>query len=300
MHAMVVQINQDSRSRREAPRVCLVALIAYKRRPFSKAERHVAQQEAVDRRAGCAVAAGRRRLALLVHRQAEIWKTGFAAWVAQARADGWTITAGTPRPGDGQRPPPSPCRRVQASGRRPGHPRRVDMDRRTAGPAGILVATAAYCWSNRRANSSFACQAIPRSPLRRAICRRRCRWHAEPWPRFADIGVTDLRIAGDLATVGSLQVHLDFAPEATASQPAIGLTLEAERVGLPPGPARALGPYIASLAIDGNLSGPVPPGSTVTDQAKAWRGAGGSLDIRHLALTVGIARSHSPRDADAG
>ena len=61
---------------------------------------------------------------------------------------------------------------------------------------------------------------------------------AEPWPRFADIGVTDLRVAGDLATAGSLQVHLDFVPEAKASQTAIGLTLGAERVGLPPGPGR--------------------------------------------------------------
>ena len=35
---------------------------------------------------------------------------GFAAWVAQARADGWTITTGNPQAADGRRPRPSPCR----------------------------------------------------------------------------------------------------------------------------------------------------------------------------------------------
>ena len=63
---------------------------------------------------------------------------------------------------------------------------------------------------------------------------------------------------------------------------------------------RPLGPHIASLAIDGHLNGPVPPGRTATEQAKAWRDGGGSLEIRHLALVWGPLDLTGQRDADAG
>ena len=174
MHAVVVQINQDCRSRREAPRVCLVALIAYKRRPFSKAERYVAQQETVDRRAGCAVAAGRRRFALLVYRQAtsgrRVRRLGCTGTRGRLDDDDWNPEAGG-WPAFATLTVPTVSFRAAT-----GTFRRVDMDRRTAGPAGVLVATWHIIRLHLRANSSFACPAIPRSPLRPAICRRLCRW----------------------------------------------------------------------------------------------------------------------------
>jgi len=211
---------------------------------------------------------------------------GFAVWVAQARADNWTMTTGTPEAGGW---PASATLTVPAVKLQGGDrdilggltytAERLVLRVSLLRPDILLVEPQGEQQLRLSGNPEVAFTA---SHMQAALPVA-----AEPWPRFADIGVTDLRMAGDLATVGSLQVHLDFVPEAKASQAAIGLTLRAERVGLPPGPGRALGPYIASLAIDGNLSGPVPPGSTITDQAKAWRGAGGSLKIRHMALLWG-------------
>ncbi len=211
---------------------------------------------------------------------------GFAVWVAQARADGWTMTTGTPEAGGW----PAfatltvPTVKLQGGDRDilgglTWTAERLALRVSLLRPGILLVVPQGEQQLRLSGNPEVAFTA---SHMQAALPLA-----AEPWPRFADIGVTDLRVAGDLATAGSLQVHLDFVPEAKASQTAIGLTLGAERVGLPPGPGRALGPYIASLAIDGNLSGPVPPGSTITDQAKAWRGAGGSLQIRHMALLWG-------------
>jgi hypothetical protein len=211
---------------------------------------------------------------------------GFAAWVAQARANGWTITTGKPEAG--ARPAsatlPVPTVPLQGGDRDilgglTWTAERLVLQVSLLRPRLLVV--------EPQGEQQLRLSGNPEIPFTASHMQAVLPVAAEPWPRFAEIGVTDLHIAGDLATVGSTQVHLDFAPEATASQPAIGLTLEAERVGLPAGPARALGPNIASLAIEANLSGPAPPGATVTDQAKAWRSAGGSLNIRRVALLWG-------------
>jgi hypothetical protein len=211
---------------------------------------------------------------------------GFAAWVAQVRADGWTIATGKPETGGW------PAAAILT----------VPEVRLQGGDRDIL---GGLTWTAERlvlrvsllrpqilsiepeGGQQLRLSGNPEIPFTASHMHAVLPLAAEPWPHFADIGVTDLRIAGDLATVGTTQVHLDFALEATARQPAIALTLEAGHVGLPPGSARALGPYIASLAIEGDISGPVPPGTIITDQAKAWRSAGGSLNIRHLALQWG-------------
>jgi hypothetical protein len=212
---------------------------------------------------------------------------GFAAWVAQARADGWTITTGG---------------KPQAAGWPAAATLTVPVVKLQGGDRDIL---GGLTWTAERlvlrvsllrprillvepqGEQQLRLSGNPEMAFTAGHMQAALPLAAEAWPRFADIGLTDLRVAGDLATVGDLRAHLDFAPEATASQPAIGLTLQTERVGLPPGPARALGPFIASLAIEGDISGPVPPGNIVTEQAKAWRDARGSLNIRHLALLWG-------------
>jgi len=211
---------------------------------------------------------------------------GFAAWVAQARAAGWTITAGNQQVGGW----PFDTILTMSSARFQGGDRdilggltwtveRLELRVSLLQPRLLLVELQGGQKLRLSDHPEFAFTANQMQavlPL-----------DAEPWPHFATIGMADLRVAGDMVTVGGMRAHFDFAPEAKSGQATIGFTLRAERVGLPPGQARALGPYIASLAMEGGVNGPVPPGRTVTDRAKAWRDASGSLDIRHLALTWG-------------
>ena len=198
---------------------------------------------------------------------------GFTAWVAQARVEGWTIATGKSEAGGW----PVAATLTVPAARLQGGDRdilggltwtaeRLVLRISLLRPRMLLIEPQGGQQLRLSGNPAVAFTA---SHMQAALPV------AEPWPRFADIGVTDLRTAGDLATVGSLRVHLAFASEARANQPAIGLTLETERVGVPPGPARALGPDIASLAIEADVSGPVAPGRTITDQAKSWRDGGG-------------------------
>ena len=183
---------------------------------------------------------------------------GFAVWVAQARADGWTMTTGTPEAGGW----PAfatltvPTVKLQGGDRDilgglTWTAERLALRVSLLRPGILLVVPQGEQQLRLSGNPEVAFTA---SHMQAALPLA-----AEPWPRFADIGVTDLRMAATWRPPGSLQVHLTSCPRQKPARPAIGLTLGAERVGLPPGPGRALGPYIASLAIDGTSAGRCRP-----------------------------------------
>ena len=88
-------------------------------------------------------------------------------------------------------------------------------------------------------------------------------------------------------TIGSLRLHWDMRPAAPSGEPALAFSLDADGIVPPSGVARALGPRIASFAIDGALDGPVPRTRALALRAEAWRDGGGTLEIHHVALTWG-------------
>jgi len=112
---------------------------------------------------------------------------------------------------------------------------------------------------------------------------------AEPWPSFVDVAVQSLRAETPFgeASLQGLRLHLAVEPKARSDDPALTLSLTAEGIGLPPGIPRPLGPRVASLAMEAMLSGPLPVGRTMAEQAAAWRDGGGSLEIRHLTMIWG-------------
>ena len=88
-------------------------------------------------------------------------------------------------------------------------------------------------------------------------------------------------------TIGSLRLRWDMRQAASSGEPALAFSLDADAIGPPSGVARALGPRIASFAIDGALDGPVPHTRALAQRAEAWRDGGGTLEIHHLALAWG-------------
>ncbi len=109
-------------------------------------------------------------------------------------------------------------------------------------------------------------------------------------PPSLDVIVEHMRVdtqVGDDASIGSARLHLDIRPEAQSGDPALIFALRAAAMTLPSGMVHPLGSHIASLAVDGALNGPVPPGRTPAERGAAWRDGGGSLEIRHLALLWG-------------
>lgn len=108
-------------------------------------------------------------------------------------------------------------------------------------------------------------------------------------PSFVELSADGVhaRVPGDKDfSLGALRLHVDLRPDAPAGEPAMAFALQADAVSPPPF-ERVLGPRIASLTADGALDGPVSQAGTPSARAMAWREAGGSLAIRHLALEWG-------------
>ena len=231
-------------------------------------------------------------LAALLH--TAIWRSasdrltqGFGAWTAERRALGWTVRYGAPvRAGW----PLSVSMRVPDFALESG-PRTtpagltwqaealtlrvalLDWDRLVASPGGrqrLDVAGQTFPFAADRMELTLPLEggAIPREGVLEV---ERLRLNS-PWGAF-DLG------RGSLA--------LRSRQSATEAEPAFNVELVLRQLGLPmPGPG-ALGQQVALVELDASLSGPVPPIRQPTQRAEAWRDAGGTLDLRRIALRWG-------------
>jgi len=78
-----------------------------------------------------------------------------------------------------------------------------------------------------------------------------------------------------------------FPHAADASDPSITLSLSALDIDLPEHAAGALGPRIATLALDAQVLGTVPRAQGLAERMSGWRDAGGSLTVPRIALSWG-------------
>jgi hypothetical protein len=212
---------------------------------------------------------------------------GFAAWVAQQRAAGWTEANQAPARGGWPLAATLTVPTISLAGGSPGIP-------------------GGMAWSADRLVLSVA---LPRPDQLQIAAegRQRLRISGNPevsytadqvgvvlplraarWPPYLDVTVDHLRAKmPEDAGVDTLGLHLDLHPDAQSGEPALAFGLKAEAINLPPRIARPLGPRIASLVADGALNGPVPAGRSPEERAASWRDGGGSLEIHRLALDWG-------------
>jgi hypothetical protein len=88
--------------------------------------------------------------------------------------------------------------------------------------------------------------------------------------------------AADTLTLDRLDVDAVAHPAAQQGQAAVSMVIKADGIGLPARLAWPLGPRIASVVLDGALTGPLPAATGLTAAATAWRDDGGSLEVRHV------------------
>ncbi|HEY1934697.1 MAG TPA: DUF2125 domain-containing protein [Acetobacteraceae bacterium] len=249
-------------------------------------------------------------VAILLAEDAALWRyatrqlqTGLDQWVAAQRAAGWTVKAGEPRTGGW----PLAATLTVPDVAIDGAPRlvphgvswsahRVVLRVSLLHPA--ILQIEAPGTGRLRVGSGAG---VPYAARRLAV--------AVPLQSDGPPPVLDLRaehLAIDLpnrpVTVERLTAHVQVSPAAKQAQSAIAVTLRATGVGLPPAMHWALGPRIASLALDAALDGPLPVEGGPTERATTWRNDGGVLEVGRLDTAWGPLRlrANARLDLDAG
>jgi hypothetical protein len=110
-------------------------------------------------------------------------------------------------------------------------------------------------------------------------------------PLLVGIEASNFRIQGSGRSrgisVAGVRLHGSFDPGAAKGEPAASVQLAATQIGLPPGFHSPLGDAIASTEADLSISGPVPPVAGITRRARKWRDEGGSLEVSRFGLVWG-------------
>ena len=227
---------------------------------------------------------------LLWRRGTQQLAAGFAAWAEAARADGWTVDGG----------PPSAA----------GWPFAAELEvprlALTGGLADGLPVPLAWRSDRLRLHvdllharrllllpegrQRLRLGAGAEIPLAADRLQVAVPLDAGATPGVADLAGTNLRIGmpGSEATltVALLAGHGEWRKGASPAGSTFDFALTAEEIAVPMRPS-ALGSRVAAFSAQGTLKGPLPPQPDLAARAAAWRDAGGTLELRSLALGWG-------------
>jgi hypothetical protein len=223
-------------------------------------------------------------------------EAGFAAWIADRRAEGWSVSAGPLTHGGW---PLSARLTVPDLSMIDG---KEDIPQGIAWKADRLVLNVALLQPRLLV---IAPQRMQRLHLGNEA---EIRFMADKFdaviqldrdvpPHTIDVAATNLRVglpasegpASDLMVAG-LTLRAEMRPTAPRGEAVLAATLTALDIALPPAPhemAWALGPRIASLIVDAALNGPLPQGPGLKARANVWRDRGGTLQLHRIALAWG-------------
>lgn len=275
----MVVIRGSDRLAAAASRVCLISGLPVIRRPgIGPGRKELAMRRGVRIMLPSAL------LIAVIAGHTALWvsatdhlKSGFAAWVAQRRAAGWQIEAGSPARGGwplaatltipdlslSAGPADAPGRIAWRADRvvlslSVRHPDLLGIDVDGTQTARVLPAPA-QSFTADQFHIDAALGRISSGPV-------------------ASIVVRALR--GEALTIGLLSGQVS-----TGTDPAVTTSVEA--IDLPTSDAGPFGRRISSLAIDATLHGGLPRPGTLTESAAAWRDGGGSVEVTHFALGWG-------------
>jgi hypothetical protein len=108
----------------------------------------------------------------------------------------------------------------------------------------------------------------------------------------ADLAAAGLHaaVAGGAIDIATLALHAEDRPTAGRGEAALTVTGSAEAIGLPAmrdGRPWPFGSRITSISFDAAVTGPLPGAADLATRAAAWRDGGGALELRRLALGWG-------------
>jgi hypothetical protein len=220
---------------------------------------------------------------------------GWAAWIADRRAAGWTVSTGAPERGGWPLAATLSVPQVALQGGEPDIPgglawsaERLELHVDLLSP-GTLAVRADGAQHLRLADLPDAAYTADSTVALLPL-------EAQTPPHSVSLTVRNLRAglptidpAASL-TVGLVQFDGAIKPAAPAGEAALTWRLSTEAIALPALPSGriwALGSRISSLSIEGAVDGPVPMARGLVPRATAWRDGGGTLEIKHLTMGWG-------------
>jgi len=236
-------------------------------------------------------------IAVLVVADALLWRwvsqelqSGFAAWAAAERAEGYTVTSGAARTS--------------------GWPFAAELsvsDVSLRGPLGDLPIDAAWTAPSVQLRitllhlRTLSVAILGDQHLRIAggidllftAETERLTIPLQPGApaNSAALEVTQLRASGPLngLTIAQLRADTRLRPAALQGEPAVSLNATATGIALPQPPNLTwpLGPGISMIALDAALTGPMPRSPVLITRATGWRDGGGTLEVQHATLQWG-------------
>ncbi|HEY5301252.1 MAG TPA: DUF2125 domain-containing protein [Acetobacteraceae bacterium] len=221
--------------------------------------------------------------------------SGFTAWAAARRAEGWTVDVGSRHLGGWPLAARLDLSDVRLRGGAPSLPvaftwNAAGLDLRVAPLAPTTLVILA------RGEQDIALQGGPALALNGGTLRARIPLARPGPPWLVDIDAEGLHAGppqGAPALIGAMTVRATLAPQVTAAGTALSATLSAGRIELPPARPWPLGERIESIDADIAFTGPIPPSGAPEARAEAWRTAGGQATLRSGTLRWG------PLDATA-
>lgn len=235
--------------------------------------------------------------ALLLGADTLLWRWGaaqmeraLAVQFAQWRAQGWTVSAGTPMRGGWPLHATLSVPELALSGRfgPPGgiawSARMVTLDIGLLHPRTLAVEIGG--------EQRLRVGPGPEIPLLAETARAVVTLTPGVPPHELDVALTGLRAGppGAALTAARAMLHLADQPGAAAGEAAVSVSLQAEDVALPVAPGGrvwALGDRIAALTLDGAITGPLSSLADPQARAAAWRDGGDTLALHRLALRWG-------------
>jgi hypothetical protein len=215
-------------------------------------------------------------------------QSGFAGWVAARQAAGWTVSAGAPQPGGWPLTATLTVPDLALAGGETSIPGGLSWH---AATVALRVALWRPTLLQVDASGEQVLRAGEMPPVTYTAEQMRAELPLQPNAPSDTIAVhgAGLRAAapGTRFSIGTLDIRLEMQSGAGRDDPALGFSLGAHAITLPPDRRWPLGQSIASLRLGGAVDGPLPESIGMAARAAAWRDAGGSIDLRQFALQWG-------------
>ncbi|MDR3538914.1 MAG: DUF2125 domain-containing protein [Acetobacteraceae bacterium] len=214
---------------------------------------------------------------------------GYAQWVAQAQAAGWTVQAGPAVGGGWPLDARLAIRDVALSGGKASVPGGIAW-RSPAVTLRIGLIDPLRLEIDAQGQQAVRFGDSPDIPVAADRLHATLTLGRNGTPQAVDILIN--RMTADIApargeagrtSIGLLQAHADLVGGPSGT----GVTLSAEAIDLPAMVKWPLGSRLSSLALEGTVSGVLGGGASQSESAAAWRDSGGSVEIRRFAVGWG-------------